>query len=146
MKTWTIFKREVASFAVSPLTSVVGALFLAASGYVFSLTLIRTSRVDFLPVLFRYQANLLLVLVPLLTMRLLAGEKETGSVALLFTSPVGEWAIVLGKFTAALVVVLSYLACTLVFVAILFSLGAPDPGPVATGYQNGKASMMEPWA
>jgi len=133
-KAWIIYKRELAALAVAPLSAVLGAFFLLVTGYYFSLFLVESSRVEFYPIQLRYMANVLLVFVPLLTMRLLAGEGESGSLALLFTSPVDEWAIVLGKWAAAYTVLLVYLTLTLPFVAILFSVGEPDPGPMQAGY------------
>lgn len=133
-RTWLIFRRELAAFASSPFAAVVGALFSLIVGYSFSLALITTCRVDIYPLVFKYMANVLLVIVPLLTMYLLAGERQSGSVALLLTSPVGEWPVVLGKFLAALAVVAVYVASTLPYAAVLFSLGSPDPGPILLGY------------
>ena len=48
--------------------------------------------------LFRVAAWVLLLLVPLLTMRLLSEERRTGTLDLLLSAPVGSVAIVLGKY------------------------------------------------
>jgi ABC-2 type transport system permease protein len=134
MKAWVIYKRELRALAVAPITYVLGAIFLLAAGYRFSLMLIQTSRVDFYPIQFRYMTNVLLIFTPLLTMRLLAGERESGSIALLFTSPIDEWAVVLGKWGATYTVISMYLLLTMPLAAILFSVGEPDQGPIISGY------------
>ena len=133
-KAWIIYKRELASHLLAPLSYVLGAIFLLASGYRFSIMLLETNRVDFYPILFRYMTNVLLIFIPLLTMGLLAGERERGSIALLFTSPVDEWSVVLGKWAAIYTVILAYLAMTLPLPAMLFSLAEPDQGPILAGY------------
>ena len=120
--------------AVAPITYVLGSIFLLAAGYRFSLLLIQTSQVEFYAIQFRYMANVLLIFIPILTMRLLAGERESGSIALLFTSPVDEWAVVLGKWGAIYTVVTGYLILTAPLAAILFSVGEPDKGPIVAGY------------
>src|SRR5208337_4940979 len=51
--------------------------------------------------LFLVMAIVLMFLVPLLTMRLLAEEKRSGTAELLFTYPLADWSIILGKFAAA---------------------------------------------
>jgi ABC-2 type transport system permease protein len=57
----------------------------------------------------------LMIQVPLLTMRTFAEERRQGSLALLRTTPVGEWPIVLGKFLGNAGALLVYLGVTLVF-------------------------------
>ncbi|HUA97271.1 MAG TPA: ABC transporter permease [Terracidiphilus sp.] len=75
-----------------------------------------------------------LFFIPLITMRLFAEEKRTGTIELLATSPVRDIEIILGKWLAAV----GLYACLLFFTAInfafLFRFGNPDWKPLAIGY------------
>lgn len=68
----------------------------------------------------------LLVQVPLLTMRALAEERRQNTLALLMTTPAGEWSVVLGKFLANAGAMLVYLAVTLAFPVATELLSEPD--------------------
>ena len=59
------------------------------------------------------------VLIPLITMRLLAEERAQGTLELLLTSPVRDWELTLGKWLGGFAFYLMLLAVTLVYVAIL---------------------------
>jgi ABC-2 type transport system permease protein len=67
-------------------------------------------------------------------MRLLAEEKKSGTLELLTTKPVRDVEIVMAKFLAAWTLLGATLAPTLVYLVTLMLLGAPDLGPVVTGY------------
>jgi gliding motility-associated transport system permease protein len=75
-----------------------------------------------------------LFFIPMITMRLFAEEKRTGTIELLATSPVRDIEIILGKWLAAI----GLYACMLFFTAInfafLFRFGNPDWKPLAIGY------------
>lgn len=133
-KVWTIYKREMMAIIHSPLSAILGTCFIGISGYMFSYYLTNYNQVDFFPILLRYMANLLLIMIPLFTMSLLAGEAERGSIFLLLSSPVSEWAIVLGKWSAIVTAILFFLLLSGVFPAILCFLGTPDRGPILAGY------------
>ena len=75
-----------------------------------------------------------LFFVPAVTMRLLAEEKKSGTLELLTTKPVRDVEIVMGKFLAAWTLLGATLAPTLVYLVTLMLLGAPDLGPVVSGY------------
>ena len=75
-----------------------------------------------------------LFLVPMITMRLFAEEKKTGTIELLMTSPVTDVEIILGKFLAALLLYGVMLALTFIYFLLLFRYGNPDWKPLAAGY------------
>ena len=84
--------------------------------------------------LYQVLAIILIFLVPLLTMRLLAEEKRSGTWELLFTYPLTDWSIILGKFGAVLLVYLVFLAFTISF-SVAFSFMTPvDWGALGAGY------------
>jgi ABC-2 type transport system permease protein len=72
--------------------------------------------------------------LPLLTMRLWAEEKRSGTVELLLTFPLRDIDIVLGKFLAALAVYGVLLVLTLLYPLIAAQFGQLDPGPILSGY------------
>jgi ABC-2 type transport system permease protein len=147
-----VFKREMYSFFASPIFYVVGTIFLILSGYFFYTSVAYFSLISFqaaqnpnlgaqvnlnemvIRPFFDDVSILLLLMVPLLTMRLLAEEKKSGTIELLLTYPIREWAVLLGKFLATLAVIVGLLVCTLVYLFLLSRVGNLEWGPVFTGY------------
>src|SRR6202167_2370477 len=89
--------------------------------------------------MFTYLPPLMSVFViPAVTMRSLAAEKGSGTLELLITMPVKDSEVILGKYIAALAMVLILLAATLLYPVGMFvwpwHLGALDWGPVWAGY------------
>jgi ABC-type Na+ efflux pump permease subunit len=85
---------------------------------------------DFLPVI------AIMLLVPVLTMRLVAEERRTGSMEVLLTAPVNEWPVVLSKFLATwLFFLLTWLPAGLFLVALRMEVGQPfDYRPLLSFY------------
>jgi ABC-2 type transport system permease protein len=75
-----------------------------------------------------------LFMAPMITMRLFAEEKRTGTIELLVTSPLHDYEIVLGKWLAALILYASMLAISAINVATLFLYGSPSWRPLLIGY------------
>lgn len=75
-----------------------------------------------------------LFLVPLISMRLFAEEKRSGTIELLMTSPLTDWEIILGKWLGAMGMYLCMLAISALDIAMLFFWSNPDWRPIATGY------------
>src|SRR5487761_518219 len=67
----------------------------------------------------------LLLLLPLVSMRLFAEERKTGTIELLLTSPLTELQIILGKFLGALTLYVAILAVTFIDIGMLFFYGNP---------------------
>jgi ABC-2 type transport system permease protein len=118
---WSLVKKEVRAYFSSPIAYAVTAGFLLLVGYSFYNGMawfndaamqmaqnpyyaqqININEMVFVP-LFHNMTIFLVFIVPLLTMRLLAEEKKTGTEELLFTSPLTVGQIVVGKYVAALV-------------------------------------------
>jgi len=153
MKGFTaIFKRELYAFFASPIFYVIGTIFLALSGYFFYTSVAYYSLISFqaaqnpymggqvnlnemvVKPLFDVMSIILLLIVPLLTMRLLAEEKKNGTIELLLTYPVRELAVVLGKYLATLLVIFILLALTAINILMISRFGVVEWGPVLTGY------------
>ena len=128
-----VFWREFSSYFFSPIAYIVLAVFLIISGYFFSVILNFSQEATL-----RYALGnisiILLFLSPLISMRLLAEEKRSGTMETLMTDPVTDGEVVLGKFLASFCFYLTLLLPTLLYALILKVIGNPDPGPIFTGY------------
>ncbi len=72
----------------------------------------------------------LLFLLPLVTMRLYAEEKRSGTIELLLTSPLTDMQIILGKFLGALALYAVLVAITFLYIGVLFIYGNPSARPL----------------
>ncbi|MDD2919125.1 ABC transporter permease subunit [Rhodoferax sp.] len=126
-------RKELSAALLSPIAYIVAAVFLLVLGYTFSLTLFAT-KVANLQYIFRQIYVLSILLVPVLTMRAFAEERRSDTLELLLTTPIAEVWIVLSKYIALMVVVLSIYALSSVYALLLGWLGEPDWGPILTGY------------
>lgn len=135
-----IWTRELRAYFVSPLAYIVLFFFLVIYGAIFGfiVSYLNDPRsavgrpLDFFFTFLWY--FLLPILAPLLTMRLLAEERGTGSIEVLMTAPVTEDQVVLGKYLGALTFYLFLWLPTVLFAVILRSYSEVDWGPVASGY------------
>lgn len=134
-----IWKRELASYFLSPIAYVVIGLFLLVNGWIFHYQ-IEAFRQDpyqidrVIRALFRWVPFWSMVLTPIITMRLIAEEKRSGTLESLMTAPVTAGQVVAGKFLAAETFFTLIWATLLLHVLILGVLGDPDLGPVAATY------------
>lgn len=129
-----IAAKELRSYFVSPVAYVIVAFWLVATGFYFWLSMNFTSEASLRDV-FSVVSILLLLVAPALTMRLLAEESRTGTLELLLTAPVKDWAVVLGKFLGVVLLYVAMMALTLLYPLLLVLLnGNPDWGPIWSGY------------
>jgi len=147
-----VFRKEMIITFTSPIFYAACFIFLLVSGYFFysntayfSLLSFQAAQNPFLAQslnladmvikpFFGDLAVILLLMLPLLTMRLYAEEKKAGTIELLFTYPVSDASVLAGKFFATVVVLLLMLAGTLPFMIILESMADLPWGIVASGY------------
>ncbi len=149
---WILFKKELKAYFVSPVAYVMLVVFLLLAGYFFfSLTAafnlqsmqfmryqipmsdMNVNEMVMVP-LFYNIGIILLLMVPLFTMRMYAEERKSGTLEVLMTSPLSNLQLLLGKFLGALTLYLIMLGFTLIYPLILFMYGSPDWGPIASGY------------
>jgi ABC-2 type transport system permease protein len=135
----TILRRELGAFLYSPLAYVIMTFFLVFMGYMFYMYISFAGMAQLDASLDAVLGNVLTLLIfcaPLLTMRLMAEERKSGTIEILMTAPVSDTEIVLGKFLATLIFFAILIAPTLVYVVMLatFSFAAPDYGAIAGGY------------
>ena len=130
---FTIFKRELHSYFTSPIAYVVITVFLLISGWFFSSNLFLMNQAS-LRTAFSIIPLIFIFFVPAITMRLISEEKKSGTIELLVTMPIKDHEIVLGKYFAALVLLVVALAFTLIYAISLAFLGNLDAGPTIGGY------------
>lgn len=130
----TLLRREVAAFFDSLIAYVVLGVFLVSAGLFFWVLPgnVLETRGASLDILFSIAPWLFLFLVPALTMRSFAEEFKTGTLELLSTQPISDWQILLGKYLAAVTLVLLALLPTLVYYLSIRSLGE-TPGNIDDG-------------
>jgi ABC-2 type transport system permease protein len=151
-KLLAIFSREWRSLIVSPVAAVSVAMFLLVSGYLFySIVIVASAQTrmmlrmqQMLPQLnaneviltpsLRNLSVILLLIVPVLTMRLMAEEKKQKTSELLLTSPVTVTQIILGKYFAVLALYSVMLGATLYMPLLLARFGTIVWWPVLSGY------------
>ncbi len=131
-----VARRDFTALFVSPVGWVVAGLFtFLVSGFGFIATVLAGQQATMAGVFGVITNFLMVVLVPLLTMRVLAEEKAQGTLELLLTSPVRDWELTAGKWVGAFAFYLMLLATTLVYVAILrFYVSALDLGLIGATY------------
>ena len=122
---WAIIKKEVKSYFLSPIGYIFVGLFLAVYSIFFYLDVYYYGSTNF-GNMFYSLTTIVTFLIPVLTMRLFAEEKKTGTEQLLLTSPRSVTAITLGKFFAALIVVLISEVLTFIYYGILMYFGDPN--------------------
>jgi ABC-2 type transport system permease protein len=81
-----------------------------------------------------FAGTIALFLIPMITMRLIAEEKRTGTIELLLTSPVTDMEIILGKWLGAVLLYMSVLGMSVLNIAMLFLWGKPDIKPLLVAY------------
>jgi ABC-2 type transport system permease protein len=145
--------REIRTYFTSPLAYVVIGVFLCLCGYIFWASLWRFSEICLrfgsnpyvlqqlnvndmvIRPLFGSIGIIFLLMIPVVTMRLLAEERRSGTAELLFTCPVTTGQVVLGKYLGAALLLGVMLSGTLCYpLLILASDARPDMKPALVGY------------
>lgn len=146
-----IYRKELNSYFVSPIAYGLMAFFALVAGFFFySATAIFVQRgmeSQMMGRSFPMSVNewvirpvlsnvsvIGLFLIPMITMRLFAEEKRSGTYELLATSPILDIEIILGKWLAALTMYGCILGISLLDLMILFGYGRPDVKPMLVGY------------
>lgn len=125
-----ILKKEINSFFASPIGYLVVAIFLVLNGlflWVFKgeFNILDYGFADLSP-FFLLAPWILIFLIPAITMRSFSDEKKQGTLELLLTKPISTLNIVLGKYFGALLLILTALLPTLLYVFTVYRLGNPS--------------------
>ena len=147
-----ILKKEMRLYFASPVAYVVFTFFLLISGWFFSQIFLFYSDASMrafmqpqmgqnlsitdnvMRPLFTNMSVVLLFFIPMLTMRLFAEEKKSGTIELLLSYPVRDGEVLLGKYVAALILFGILLGLTLLYPAIVAGFTRVEWGPILTGY------------
>lgn len=119
-----IFKREFRGFFHGMMGYLLTAFLAASSGLYFLALNLGYGLTDFSYYTLYRTIFMLLLYVPVLTMRSLAEERRSRTDQLLLTSPVSVWGIVLGKFFSMCAVFSLACLLDLVMILVLWALGA----------------------
>jgi ABC-2 type transport system permease protein len=149
---WYVAKKEIKTYFTSPIAYVVIAVFLLLVGFFFysaiwwfnsqSIQMAQNpyyyqqaniNQMVYSP-LFHNMSIILLLMIPLLTMRLFSEEKKIGTDELLYTSPLNIGQIILGKYLAALAVLAAMLILTGILSIFTFIWGNPELPQILNGY------------
>jgi ABC-2 type transport system permease protein len=131
--TAAIARRELGAFFKSPVAYIVLTVFVALTGALFFKDLFDVQAAS----MSRFFDNLPLIFLffgPAIAMRLVAEEKGSGSIELLLTMPVRDTQVVLGKYLAALGLLLVAIILTVPFAITVSRLGPLDWGATLGGY------------
>jgi len=143
MKFLCVFKKELRLYFGSFIAYSLATAFLVLTGYFFYTDMIFYDLFgDFMDITsslwyYFFQQDMrfvIMLILPLLTMRLFAEEKKLGTIELLWTYPLKDPQIILGKFLACFVVFVAMVACTLVYPLLLSTVHQFDWGPPLAGY------------
>lgn len=120
-----IFKREMRAYFTGGTGWVFCSLFAIIMNVFYYLECLLSYKSNFIP-LFNYMLIIFTFLIPLMTMRIWSEEKKQKIDQLLLTAPVGTTEIVLGKYFAAVTVLLIALALTLPYPLLASVYGTPE--------------------
>lgn len=149
MATWAIYKRELKTYFQSPSTYIVIALIFLLMGVIFQNIMIGFSRASeqasnpmmqmygqqipmpnvtdqVIRAVFFVMFSLILFSIPMLSMRLLAEEKSRGTLEMIVTCPVSDWALIMGKYLALVSVGVFMILLSAIFPLIVWFLGSPN--------------------
>ncbi len=125
---FSILKKEFNSYLNSLIAYIVISVFLVGIG-MFMWVFPNSNVLDYgfadMSTLFNMSPYVFLFLIPAITMRSFAEEKKAGTLELLFTQPITDFQIILGKYFASLLLVLFALLPTLLYYYSVYQLGSP---------------------
>jgi ABC-type transport system involved in multi-copper enzyme maturation permease subunit len=138
----SLIRREFAAYFLSPIGYVVLVVFLAVTGHLFARTLDLLTTTGPKGTEWPMQSMfaderfwlVFLFIPPLLTMRLFAEERSSGTLEMLMTSPLRDWQVVLSKYLACLAFYVVVWLPTLVYLPALLGAEMPIVKPAWTFY------------
>ncbi len=128
-----IAKKELSSYFKSSTAYIVLVLMISIFN-IFFFMIIDQNREASLRDVFLVMDFMLIFLAPIITMRLFAEEKLTGTMEFLMTSPVSNTAIVLGKYIGVLILFTIMISLTYIYYGIIEYFANPDRMTILTGY------------
>jgi len=135
--TLLIMRRELAAYLRSMTGYVIAAIVLVVDGLLFNALALGVPdklSSEVLGQFFFLSSGTTIIASVFISMRLLAEERQTGTLVLLTSSPVHDWEIVLGKYLSALVFLMLVTAATVFMPLLIFVNGKVSFGHMAAGY------------
>jgi ABC-2 type transport system permease protein len=135
--TLLIARRELAAYLRSMTGYVIAALVLVIDGLLFQAFVLGGGdklSAEVLSNFFYISSGTTMIASVFISMRLLAEERQTGTLVLLTSSPVHDWEIVLGKFLSAFVFLSLITLATVYMPALIFVNGKVSLGHLTAGY------------
>jgi ABC-2 type transport system permease protein len=129
-----IAKREIKTYFHSPIPYLVAAVFIMITGFFCFTILLLEGQAEMRGYFGSLVPWLLPILMPAVSMRLLAEEKGSGSLEMLITMPVRDFEVVLGKFLACLAFLAVMVGLTGVFAVSISFIGPLDKGAAFSAY------------
>ncbi len=135
---FTLTRRELAGFLASIAGYVIIAIAVFLMGMSFSILMTKLQRATPMPIVELFYMTpffwlILILSIPVITMRLFALEKFTGTYETLMTTPVGDWQVVMAKFTAS---ILFFLIMWLPLIGCIYLLGRYSNDPAAFNWAS----------
>jgi len=147
---WAVCKREFASFFITPVGYIIVGTYAAIAGLAFAAMFIYFCRITEAPSEFGYEGipdleelmlspylvlcgQLMLFIGPLITMRLLAEERNRGTMELLLTHPLRDRDIVFGKYLASLGIVTVLMSIVGIHLLTMFQYTDVEPAVLVFG-------------
>lgn len=139
--TFVLYRKEIGTLFISPVTYIIGGIFTGLMGYLFFNVFVIADQMRDIPFnaavmrpLFGNMNTLFIFIVPVFAMRLICEEIKTGTIQMLYLSPLKDFEIILGKFLAGMTLISFYLGLTLIFPLILHFSGYANWEATFTGY------------
>ena len=123
---WTIFKKELKSYFLSPVGYIVVGVLLLVCTIFFYMTTVMYGSIDLGALYFYAVLYGFMIVIPLLTARMFSEERKNGTEQLILTSPVSMVGVVLGKFFAAMGVIAVTLIVSFMYFGIMSYFGSPN--------------------
>jgi len=141
----SVFRKEVAGFLNSLIAYIVISVFLTGIGllmWVFP----RTNILDYgyadMATLFALAPYVFMFLIPAICMKFFAEERKSGTMELLFTRPLTDMQVILGKYFAGLFLVVFSLLPTLIYYYSVYELGSPKGNLDSAGIMGSYIGLL----
>jgi len=148
---WVLYKKEMKTYFTSPIAYAILTIFLVIAGFFYYSNILDYMMASMSPYsqyymeyfnigayilrpVFGNLSVIMLFLLPILTMRLIAEERNSGTLRLLLSYPVRDIEIIAAKFTSAVSIVFLMFLLTFPLPLFLFIAADPDVGPFITNY------------
>lgn len=133
MQIWSLVKKELNDYFISPVAYIILSLFAIGVGAYWMKDLFLYNQSEMRTV-FEIIPLVFIVFIPAITMSSWAEEKQEGTYELLLTMPINRWQLVLAKFLSSFIFSIVLILTTLPIVLVLNLIGNPNNGIIVSSY------------